>query len=54
MKKWLVLSYNVAPERISTKGFGATKLIVPKEKSQEEQAPNRRVELVVTNIGPKK
>jgi outer membrane protein OmpA-like peptidoglycan-associated protein len=51
VKKWLVLNFNVSPDRIKTKGFGATKLIVPKEKSQEEQAPNRRVELVVTNIG---
>ncbi len=54
VKKWLVLNFNVTADRIRTKGFGATKLIVPKEKSQEEQAPNRRVELVVTNIGPKK
>lgn len=54
VKRWLVVSYNIAPERITTKGFGSSKLIVPKEKSQEEQAPNRRVELVVTNIGPKR
>ncbi|MDB6169576.1 MAG: ompA2 [Verrucomicrobia bacterium] len=54
VKKWLVLSYNVSPDRIKTKGFGFAKPIVSADKSKEEQAPNRRVELVVTNIGGKK
>jgi outer membrane protein OmpA-like peptidoglycan-associated protein len=54
VKKWLVLNFNVTPDRIKTKGFGFAKPIVPADKSKEEQAPNRRVELVVTNIGPKK
>jgi outer membrane protein OmpA-like peptidoglycan-associated protein len=54
VKRWLVVNFNVAPDRIKTKGFGAAKLIVPADKSREEQAPNRRVELVVTNIGGKK
>ncbi|HEV7404889.1 MAG TPA: OmpA family protein [Chthoniobacteraceae bacterium] len=54
VKKWLVLSYNISADRIKTKGFGFAKPIVSADKSKEEQAPNRRVELVVTNIGPKK
>lgn len=54
VKKWLVVSYNISPERIKTKGFGFAKPIVTADKSKEDQAPNRRVELVVTNIGPKK
>lgn len=54
VKHWLVVSYNIPAERITTKGFGAAKLLVPADKSRDEQAPNRRVELVVTNIGGKK
>jgi outer membrane protein OmpA-like peptidoglycan-associated protein len=54
VKKWLVVSYNISPERIKTKGFGFAKPLVSGDKSKEEQAPNRRVELVVTNIGGKK
>jgi outer membrane protein OmpA-like peptidoglycan-associated protein len=54
VKRWLVLNFNVTPDPIKTKGFGFAKPIVSADKSKEEQAPNRRVELVVTNIGGKK
>jgi outer membrane protein OmpA-like peptidoglycan-associated protein len=47
VKAWLVEKFNIAPERIATIGFGSTKLIVPSDKSIEEQRPNRRVEIVI-------
>ncbi|MDQ3623778.1 MAG: OmpA family protein, partial [Verrucomicrobiota bacterium] len=47
VKSWLVQNFGVRPERIQTIGFGSTKLLVPAARSIEEQAPNRRVEIVV-------
>lgn len=47
VKDWLVEMMGIPAERIQTKGFGNTKAIVPSDKSKEEQAPNRRVEIVV-------
>jgi outer membrane protein OmpA-like peptidoglycan-associated protein len=47
VRDWLVANMGIAPSRIETKGFGDTKLIVPADKSQDEQAPNRRVEIVL-------
>jgi outer membrane protein OmpA-like peptidoglycan-associated protein len=47
VKDWLVKQMHIAPERIQTRGFGSTKLIVSADHSQDEQAPNRRVEIVV-------
>ncbi len=47
VKQWLVQSMHIAPDRIQTRGFGNTKWLVSPEKSKEEQAPNRRVEIVV-------
>ena len=47
VKQWLVANMGIAPDRIQTKGFGSTKLIVPGDKSVEEQQPNRRVEIVI-------
>ena len=47
VKIWLVEMMQIAPDRIQTRGFGNTKPIVSSEKSKEEQAPNRRVEIVV-------
>lgn len=47
VKLWLVQFMGIAPERIQTKGFGATKLIVPGDRSVDEQQPNRRVEIVI-------
>ena len=47
VRDWLVTYMKIAPERIQTRGFGSTRLIVPGDKSIEEQAPNRRVEIVI-------
>ncbi len=47
VKIWLVEILGLAPERIQTRGLGNTKPIVSADKSKEEQAPNRRVEIVV-------
>jgi outer membrane protein OmpA-like peptidoglycan-associated protein len=47
VKLWLVQFMGIAPERIQTKGFGSTKLIVPGDRSVDEQQPNRRVEIVI-------
>jgi len=47
VKLWLVQFMGIAPERIQTIGYGSTKLIVPADKSVDEQQPNRRVEIVI-------
>jgi flagellar motor protein MotB len=47
VKAWLVANLRIAPERIQTVGLGSSQLIVPAEKSIEEQQPNRRVEIVI-------
>lgn len=47
VKSWLVQSFGITPERIQTLGFGNTRLIVPANRSIEEQGPNRRVEIVI-------
>jgi outer membrane protein OmpA-like peptidoglycan-associated protein len=54
VKTWLVEKFGITPERIATLGMGSTKLIVPADKSIDEQRPNRRVEIVIkTNRGAK-
>ena len=47
VRDWLVTFMKIAPGRIQTRGFGSSRLIVPGDKSIEEQAPNRRVEIVI-------
>ncbi|MDB6148866.1 MAG: outer membrane protein OmpA-like peptidoglycan-associated protein [Chthoniobacter sp.] len=47
VKEWLQAVMGIAPERIQTKGLGSARLIVSPDKSIEEQAPNRRVEIVI-------
>jgi outer membrane protein OmpA-like peptidoglycan-associated protein len=47
VKVWLVEKFAIAPERIQTVGMGSSKLIVPADKSIDEQRPNRRVEIVI-------
>ena len=47
VKSWLVANMNIAAERILAKGYGRSKLIVSADHSIEEQAPNRRVEIVI-------
>lgn len=47
VRDWLVTQMHIAPERIQTRGFGNSRPIVPADRSKEDQAPNRRVEIVV-------
>ena len=47
VKMWLVEIMLIAPERIQTVGFGNSQPLVPSDRTKEEQAPNRRVEIVV-------
>ena len=47
VKTWLVGNMSIDPDRIQTQGFGKTRLIVPAERSVEEQQLNRRVEIVI-------
>ena len=47
VKAWLVEKFSIPSERIQTVGLGSSKLIVPADKSIEEQRPNRRVEIVI-------
>ncbi len=47
VKAWLVTNMTIVAERIQTKGYGSTKLIVSRDHNIEEQAPNRRVEIVI-------
>jgi outer membrane protein OmpA-like peptidoglycan-associated protein len=52
VKAWLVGALGIEPGRIETIGFGPDQLLVPANKSIEEQQPNRRVEIVIkTNRG---
>lgn len=47
VKGWLAQSLRIDPSRIETVGFGPDKLIVPADRSIDEQQPNRRVEIVI-------
>ena len=47
VKAWLIQNMGVDPDRIQTQGFGKTHLIVPGDRSVEEQQLNRRVEIVI-------
>lgn len=49
VRDWLVQAMSIDPSRISTRGFGSTRLIVPATQpfDQEKEAPNRRVEIVL-------
>ena len=47
VKDWLVQNMGIEPDRIQTQGFGKTHLIVPADRSVEEQQLNRRVEIVI-------
>jgi outer membrane protein OmpA-like peptidoglycan-associated protein len=47
VKAWVVENMNIDPDRIQTQGFGKTRLIVPADKSVDEQQLNRRVEIVI-------
>ena len=47
VKDWLVREMGIDPSRITTRGFGSTRLIAPATGTKEEQAINRRVEIVI-------
>lgn len=54
VKQWLVRVMHIDGSRISTSGFGNTRLIVPPTQPYNEQAeaPNRRVEIVLRDHTP--
>jgi outer membrane protein OmpA-like peptidoglycan-associated protein len=47
VKSWLVQNMSIDQDRVQTQGYGKTHLIVPAERSVEEQQLNRRVEIVI-------
>ncbi len=47
VKTWLIQNMNIDADRVQTQGYGKTRLIVPAERSVEEQQLNRRVEIVI-------
>jgi outer membrane protein OmpA-like peptidoglycan-associated protein len=47
VKAWLVANMSIETDRVQTQGFGKTRLIVPADRSVEEQQLNRRVEIVI-------
>ncbi|MBV8227894.1 MAG: OmpA family protein [Verrucomicrobia bacterium] len=51
VKDWLVQNMGIDPGRIQTQGFGKTRLLVPGDRSVEEQQLNRRVEIVIRAKG---
>jgi outer membrane protein OmpA-like peptidoglycan-associated protein len=51
VKDWLVQNMNIDANRILTRGYGKTRLLVPGDRSVEEQQLNRRVEIVIRAKG---
>jgi outer membrane protein OmpA-like peptidoglycan-associated protein len=47
VKDWLVQNMGIDPARIQTQGYGKTRLLVPGDRSVEDQQLNRRVEIVI-------
>src|SRR6516225_3172620 len=47
VKSWLVENMGIDPDRIQTQGYGKSRLLVPGDRSVEEQQLNRRVEIVI-------
>jgi outer membrane protein OmpA-like peptidoglycan-associated protein len=47
VKDWLVQNMGIDPGRIQTQGYGKSRLLVPGDRSVEEQQLNRRVEIVI-------
>ena len=47
VKAWLVTHMKLDPAKIQTQGFGSTHLISPATGTREQQAQNRRVEIVI-------
>jgi outer membrane protein OmpA-like peptidoglycan-associated protein len=46
VKGWLVENMNIDSHRVQTQGYGKTRLIVPADRSVEDQQLNRRIEIV--------
>ena len=47
VKSWLVENMAINPDRIQTQGYGKLRLLVPSDRSVDEQQLNRRVEIVI-------
>lgn len=47
VKAWLVQNMSIDPARVQTQGFGKTHLLIPADRSVDEQQLNRRVEIVI-------
>ena len=47
VKAWLIQDMHLNPAQIQTCGFGSARLIAPATGTKEEQAINRRVEIVI-------
>jgi outer membrane protein OmpA-like peptidoglycan-associated protein len=47
VKAWLVENMQIDPVRIQAQGFGKSRMIVPPDRTVEEQQLNRRVEIVI-------
>jgi len=47
VKSWLVENMRINPDRIQTQGYGKSRLLVPSDRSVDEQQLNRRVEIVI-------
>lgn len=57
VKNWLVKNSGIQPARITTRGWGETKPVAPNKKPDGSDNPegrqkNRRVEIVLTKVGP--
>jgi outer membrane protein OmpA-like peptidoglycan-associated protein len=47
VKAWLVAGMRIDPSRIQAQGFGKSRLLIPADRSVQEQQLNRRVEIVI-------
>ena len=52
VKEWLIKRYAMNPAKLETSGKGSSELLVPVTRSVEEQAPNRRVEVLLRPVTP--
>jgi outer membrane protein OmpA-like peptidoglycan-associated protein len=47
VKSWLVENMAIDPDRIQTQGYGKSRLLVPGDRTVDEQQLNRRVEIII-------
>ena len=52
VKEWLVRRYKMDPSKLETSGRGSQELLVPPDRSVEDQGPNRRVEVILRPPSP--